>query len=82
MLAQKLLNKTLSVPKVAEIMQCSQHQIYDAIYNNRISYPYNYKNTCYSPIVQLDLNGEFVAEYNTIKEAMDETGVKYITSCL
>lgn len=81
-LAQKLLNETLSVPKVAEIMQCSHHQIYDAIYHNRISYPDNYKNICYSPVVQLDLNGNFVAVYNTIKEAIDTTGVKHIASCL
>lgn len=66
-LAQKLLNETLSVPKVAEIMQCSEHKIYDAIYNNRISYPDNYKNTCFSPVVQLDLNGDFIAVYNTTK---------------
>ena len=81
-LAQKLLNETLSVPKVAKIMQCTNHQIYDAIYNNRISYPDNYKNACYSPIIQLDLNGEFVAMYNTVKEAIELTGIKYIASCL
>lgn len=81
-LAQKLLNETLSVSKVAEVMKCDPHKIYDAIYNNRISYPDNYKNTCYSSVVQLNLNGEFVASYGTIKEAIEKTGVKNISSCL
>ena len=81
-LAQKLLNETLSVPKVAEIMQCSHHKIYDAIYNNRISYPDNYKNTCFTSVVQLDLNGNFLAVYDTIKNAIDKTGVKHIAYAL
>lgn len=81
-LAQKLLNETLSVIKVAEIMKCSTHLIYDAIQNNRISYPDNYINSAYSPIVQLDLNGKFVACYSTTNDAIKKTGVKYIASCL
>ena len=81
-LAQKLLNETFSVPKVAEIMQCNEHKIYDAIYNNRISYPENYINACYLPIVQLDLNGKFIASYNTIEDAIKTTGVKYIACVL
>ena len=81
-LAQRLLNETMSIPKVAEIMKCDEHKIYDAIYNNRISYPDNYKNACFSPVVQLDLNGNFIAVYDTIKGAIDKTGVMHIAYVL
>ena len=81
-LAQKLLNETMSVSRVAEIMHCTSHKIYDAIYNNRISYPDNYTNTCFASVVQLDLNGNFIAVYDTIKNAIDKTGVKHIAYAL
>lgn len=81
-LAQNLLNETLSVPKVAKIMQCSPHKIYDTIQNNRIVYPENYEYTYLSPVVQLDLGGNFIASYGAIKDAIDKTGVKHIAYAL
>lgn len=81
-LAQKMLNENLSVPKVADILQCSPHLIYDAIQNKRISYPDGYVNSCYTQVVQLDLDGKFIEDYNSIKEACDKTGMTGIGACL
>lgn len=81
-LAQKMLNENLSVLKVADILQCKPHLIYDAIQNKRIKYPDGYVNSCYTQVVQLDLDGEFIAEYQSIKEARDKTGATGISRCL
>ena len=34
------------------------------------------------PVVQLDLNGNFIAEYHSKREALKETGIKAINDCL
>lgn len=83
-LAQSLLNEYMSVTRVAEEMDCSTHAIYDAIYDNRISYPDDYKNNSYSSVVKLDLNGNFLSEYNTIQNASVDTGIndRAIARCL
>lgn len=83
-LAQRLLNEYMSVPKVAAAMSCDPHIIYNAIYDNRISYPDNYTNSCYIPVVQLDLNERFLSSYNTIQEAADSIGASpgAIAKCL
>ena len=82
--AQKLLNEYASVNKVAEIMKCNPHKIYDFIYHGLMKYPDNYIKDCYTPVVQLDLNKNFIASFNTIKEAGDLTGVSpyNISTCL
>lgn len=67
--AQELLNKYMSVNKVAKIMKCSSYKIYDAISNNRIVYPDNYKHEDWTRIVQLDLNENYIAQYDSISEA-------------
>ena len=84
LLAQKLLNEYMSVTEVAKIMNCDKHIIYNAIYDNRISYPNGYKNNCYTPVVQLDLSENYLSSYDTIQKAADSTGIRAesITACL
>lgn len=80
--AQNLLNESLSVSYVANEMNCSPHIIYDAIYNNRIKYPLEYVNNCYTSVVQLDLNQKYINEYETISKAQKNTGVNGISYVL
>ena len=80
--AQKILNKTSSVVKTAKLIGCDAHLIYDAIRYKRITYPKNYKKQSFSPVVQLDKDMNFVAYYDSIKEAIEKTGSKYIASAL
>lgn len=79
---QKMLNDGLSVSQIAKIEGCKSHTIYDAIRYGRIEYPQNYKNKSFSPVVQLDTNYNYISEYDSIKEATDATGAKYISSAL
>lgn len=79
---QKMLNEGLSVSQIASIEGCKPHTIYDAIRYGRIIYPKNYKNKSYSPVVQLDTEYNYISEYDSIKEAIDATGAKHISSAL
>lgn len=81
---QKLLNQGYSVPKVAEIVGCFCHNIYDAVSYGRITYPENYQNDSYAPVVQLDIYENYIAEYKTTKEAglANNIAPGNITSCL
>lgn len=79
---QKLLNKGYGIHEIAKAENCKAHTIYDAIRYGRICYPKNYKNRSRSPIVQLDLDNNFIKEYDGIVDAIAETGAKYITSAL
>lgn len=81
-LAQKLLNETKSVVEVSKKMNCSPHLIYDAINCKRISYPPDYVNNSYTEVVQMDLNGNYIGEFNTISSAEKKTGVKGISYVL
>lgn len=82
--AQELLNKHMSVLSVSEIMGCEPHKIYDSIYNGLMYYPDGYVNDCYSPVVQLDINKNFICSYDNIKIASLSTGISAsnIASCL
>lgn len=77
--AQKLLDIYGSVSIVAKEMNVNPHIIYDSIANKRMHYPETYRNNKYIPVVQLDLNGECVREYNNISQAEKHTGVNGIS---
>ena len=81
---QQLLNEGYSVEQCAKITKCSNHQIYDAIYGKRISYPSNYKNRCFTPVVQLSQTGDYIATYPSIIEAAHQTNnsAQNISSCI
>jgi len=79
---QYMLNDGMSVSEIAKIVNCKPHTIYDAIRYGRIQYPRNYKNKSFTPIVQLDRDYNYISEYDSIKEAIDTTGAKYISSAL
>ena len=79
---QKLLNNGIKVPQIADIVRCNSHCIYDAIRYGRISYPYNYINACKQSIVQLDINGNLIQEFESISDAIKQTNSKNISRCL
>lgn len=79
---QRLLNAGKSIREIAKEENCKTHTIYDAIRYGRIKYPANYKNKSLSPVVQLDLDYQYITEYQSIKEAKKATGVKYISEKL
>lgn len=82
--AQKLLDEYKSVNKVAKMMDCNPHKIYDSIYHGLMHYPDDYIKDCYTPIVQLDLNQKFIYAFNTIQDASNATGINpcNISACL
>lgn len=79
---QILLNQGYSVSDCENMLGYTKHRIYDAIHYGKITYPQNYRRRDYSPVIQFDKNGNFIAEYSTIKEAIDATGAKHISSAL
>lgn len=80
--AQKLLDKYKSIKIVSEIMNCTEHKIYDSIYGNRMVYPDGYVNCCYREVVQLDLNFNYIKEFKSISSAEKETNVNGISNAL
>lgn len=80
--AQNLLNQYKSVNKVSKVMKCNPHLIYDAISHKRISYPSNYINNSFNQVVQLDLNCNFIKEYDTIQLAQKENNITGISQTL
>lgn len=50
--------------------------------NANIIYPSNYIRGDYSPVIQYDLNDNYIAEYPSIAEAKRQTGIKYISETL
>lgn len=79
---QKLLNEGMKIPQISEIVKCKKHQIYDAIQYGRIEYPTSYINADKQQIVQLDLEGNYINEFNSLSEAEEYTGSKNISACL
>ena len=79
---QELLNKGYSVKECAELLNYKSHTIYDAIGAGKITYPEDYHRMDHSPVIQYDLENNFIAEYTTIEEAISTTGIKYISSAL
>lgn len=66
---QELLDNGYNIPQISEITDYSKHRLYDAISSGKLVYPENYKNACFCPVVQLDLDGNYIAEYDTTAEA-------------
>lgn len=79
---QQKLNSGISIREIAKAENCKPHTIYDAIRYGRIRYPLNYKNKSFSPVVQLDTDYNYISEYESIKKAIDATGIKNISSVL
>lgn len=80
--AQRLLNTHKSVLKVAEILKCSPHRIYDSIYNKRIEYPKDYIYNNFRQVVQLDMNLDYMNTYTNISSAEKNTGANGISGVL
>lgn len=60
---------------------CNYDQTYCRLYK-RISYPPDYVNNSYTEVAQMDLNGNYIGEFNTISSAEMKTGVKGISYVL
>lgn len=81
---QEKMNSGITVADISKELGISYHLIFDAIYHKKLVYPKNYIRGDYTPVVQLDVNGNFIASYNTIKEAAKNVDNKpaNIASCL
>ena len=81
---QERMNSGTTVTDISKELDVPYHLIFDAIYNKKITYPENYIYGYYAPVIQLDINGNFIASYNTIKEAAKNVDNKpgNIASCL
>lgn len=73
---QGLLNDGMQVLDIANKLEISEHRIYDALHNGKLYYPDNYRNACFTPIVQLDMCGKFIREFDSISEANRLYGFK------
>ena len=73
---QNMLNDYVPIPDIALKLGINIHRIYDAIYANKLKRPDGYCNGDCRPIVQLDLNKKYVAEYISIEQANSENGYK------
>ena len=73
---QRLLNEGNTIIETAKIVNCKPHQIYDAIYYGRITYADGYIPSNHTPVVKLDLNGQYLNRYNSISEASKANGIK------
>lgn len=80
--AQELLDKDLSPRAVAEILNTNIHVIYDAIGYGKLHYSDTYVSSDKTAVVQLDNNLNYVAEFDTIKNAKNSTGCKNISGAL
>lgn len=73
---QDFLNDGMPVLDIADKLGISEHRIYDALHSGKLYYPDNYRNACFIPIVQLDMCGKFIREFDSINEANRLYGFK------
>lgn len=81
---QERMNSGVTVADISKELGISYYLIFDAIYHKKLVYPENYIRGDYTPVVQLDTKGNFIASYNTIKDAAQNADNKpgNIASCL
>jgi hypothetical protein len=81
---QKMLDDGYKIPYIANYYNIVPKRIYDAIQYGRIIYPDTYTNACFSTIVQLDLNGKLLHNFNSISEASNFNNINQsnISQCL
>lgn len=81
---QKLLNDGLSVPEISSVINCNPHRIYDGLHSGKLQYPDDYKKRYLSPVVQLDVNYNFIRRYTSISEAerLNDINEGRISACL
>ena len=81
---QVLIDKGETIPSIEKITGINRHRIYDAIYDGRLIRGENTKNASFMPVVQLDINLNFIREYDRISDAFRCTGIKTcaIDTCL
>ena len=81
---QVLIDKGETIPSIEKITGINRHRIYDAIYDGRLIRGENTKNASFMPVVQLDINLNFIREYDSISDAFRCTGIKTcaIDTCL
>lgn len=82
---QEMLNKGVFIGDISKELNINIHRIYDAIYSNKLFYPDGYKSNkngiC---VVQLDIQGNYIATYSTVAEACRYNNLKSssIVKCL
>lgn len=72
---QQCLNAGESVKNIANKFNIAEHRIYDAIHYKKLKYSDNYIPECYSPVIQMDLQGNILGVFDTIKQASIVTNI-------
>lgn len=72
---QEMLDEGLIVPEIAKALNINSHRIYDGLHYGKLHRRDDYTNPCQTPVVQLDLDENFIAEYPSINAAQRATGV-------
>jgi len=74
---KKLLDKGTKIKDIANRLGVKIHRIYDCIYINSLSYPDDYVKMGEIGVVQLNLNGEYINRFDSIKDASRYNNIKY-----
>lgn len=70
-----MLDEHMPIPQISNILDINIHRIYDAIYDGKITRPDGYFDADLRPVVQVDLNGKYISEYDSISEASKITTI-------
>ncbi len=82
--AQILLDMHMSPVEIAEYFGISEHRIYDAIYSGKLNYAKDYISSDKTPVVQFNLNKEYMGCYDSMAEAEKQNNIPkgLIASCI
>ncbi len=73
---QQSLNDGLTLPEISRLYNIRLHRLHDAIAAKKIFYPTNYVRGDYTPIIQFDSDWNYLAEYDSIKQAAEQNNLK------
>ena len=81
---QDMLDSGKSPTEICSELGIDKHRFYDAVHYKKLQYPEGYIRSDYTPVVQFDLNGNKINEFNTIQEAAEYNNInaKSLSSAL
>lgn len=81
---QSMLDKNMSPKEISQKLEINIHRIYDAIGYGKLHYSNTYLRSDYRPVVQLNLNKEYMSRYDCIADASRANNIPLgnIVTCL
>lgn len=74
--AQQLLNNGMKITEISKKLNVTEHRLYDAIRNNKLYYPKDYKKSNNIKVVKLDLDKKYMETYDSYREAERQNNIK------